>query len=194
MATVTGQQQIIRNLQKVKLIIENNVDKGLENSLMVLQKSAIQQLESRIGTGRWPSLGTSVDGTSIRQPSNWKITPQDNHKVELRCISPHAAVVEVGGTSKSAINAGDYGHVAWPIGAQQGGAVIFSKTIRLQQGYHYLLNASTNPNTRKNMLNSVAFSNLLTYLSNSSIPPLEVMESLVKLQVLNLGSYFISSQ
>ena len=155
MATVTGQQQIIKRLNAVLMAITRDTPRSLSSAAGILKGDAMINLNNRVGTGYWGiPWGRSQDGTSIRNPENWKITSIENNKTELRCISPHAAVVEVGGVTRISSRSGK----PMPIGKQQGAdpPYFYANSVRIQQGYHYLTAASTSPNTQKKMLNTMA--------------------------------------
>jgi len=99
----------------------------------LINTRAMERLDSLI---RW---GHSVNSLSIRDSYDDSEVEETGKyfKRTVRYTSPHAWIVEHGGTG--IIGPKETG--AYPIGAEQGGAVFFSKTFKLQEGYHYLENA-----------------------------------------------------
>jgi len=151
---VTGAKQIIRRLQSVQSLIITNSSDALSSAAKIFRDHAINNLSNRVGTGRWPSWGTSADGTSIRDKSNWILNKNNNTSLTLTCISPHAAVVEFGGSKTGSVFIES--DRPYPIGKQQGANPLLRNKFAIQRGYHYATDAMVSQSTRNTMLNSIS--------------------------------------
>jgi len=99
----------------------------------LIHQRAMEDLESKV---KW---GHSVNSLSIKDSYDDSEVEETGKyfKRTIRYTSPHAWIVEHGGIGFLPYKYDG----AYPIGAEQGGAVIFAKTAKLQEGYHYLENA-----------------------------------------------------
>jgi len=129
-----GVNQYIRYLETLKRTVPLKMQKASQEIMERIRDVAIENVNSDI---RW---GHSVTEPRIADPGNWEIvdTGGGGHfgGKELICHSPHAFIVEYGGIGGIVVSDRPY-----PIGASQGGGVIFSNSFRLQEGKHYLQRA-----------------------------------------------------
>jgi hypothetical protein len=146
---ITGLKKTISNLTKLGNIINADAHIGLTGGLNILTDGAIQKLNGMIGTGRWGPWGKSSD--SIRDKSNWKIITISPTKLNLECISNHAAVVELGTVGAAMVEGGPF-----PIGKQQGLEPIYRTRFAVQRGYHYLTSAKEDKSIQTRMVEEMA--------------------------------------
>jgi hypothetical protein len=151
---IKGKAQVIKKLISVVKAVDGNSQKVLSNASKVLRNGAILNLENRVGTARWPSWGTSADGSSIRDISNWIVNPISKDTIQLVCKSSHAAVVEFGGAKTGTVLIES--DKPYPIGKQQGANPLFRPRFAIQPGYHYLTSAMNSKIVQEDMLNSVS--------------------------------------
>lgn len=148
---VKGDKMVRMRLENIGSAIIADAQSGLYKASKYLRDMAIIDLQNKVGSGNWPTMGMSADGTSIRNKSNWTVDRLSPYAVDLRCFSPHASIVETGGITKSILDAREYGHNAWPIGRHQGADEIYRRFIRVQSGYHYLQTSIMNPTVQQGM-------------------------------------------
>ena len=153
-----GMSTVLSNLEKAKRYIKEYAKDGLFDAADVLKFSSILNLQQRVGTGfTGISWGKSIDGSSIRNETNWSTTKSaKGNVVKLTCNSPHAAVVEIGGLLTGTRYIVSKSGKAMPVGKQQGNIQYFSPRVTMQRGYFYMTDAIHSPNTQSEMLKSIA--------------------------------------
>ena len=126
-------KELTRYLRNLELKVGTSAPAAVKDLCGLIHIRAMEHLESRI---KW---GHSVNSLSIKDSYDDSEVEETGKyfKRTVRYTSPHAWIVEHGGIG----TIGPKPIGAYPIGAEQGGAVTFSKTFKLQEGYHYLENA-----------------------------------------------------
>ncbi len=77
---------------------------------------------------------------AVKKTKLYDLSVDGENSFVVNGIVVHNSIVEYGGVGRT-IDARDYGHKAWPVGASQGGGVMFSKKVKLQEGKHFLSRA-----------------------------------------------------
>jgi len=155
---IKGKPQIIRNINKIiQLLPSRGIKYGLFKSCEILRDVSISNLNTSVGSGKWPSLGKSIDGTSIRNKNNWLIEDTGSISYTLSCISPHSEIVELGSPGRYIWSENAIGKwKGWPVGKQQGNIIGYYSKIELQKGYHYLRDAMNSPSIKNRILQTMA--------------------------------------
>jgi len=120
---VKGLNRVLRKVGQLDNMMKVGLQEPLFRATEHLRDKSIEHLRN---IAKEPGL--SVDGESITDTSNWTIIRNSSDSeagtspacsVTLKCISKHAAVVELGGGGK-VIQAETYKLPWFPVGKQQG--------------------------------------------------------------------------
>ena len=147
--TIENIQQVINKIYRVMDALDSHLGENLSQGAELIQDKAINYLK---GVAREP--GMSVQGGKITENSSWNIENISNYEVTLKCLSEHAAIVELGGTGNWIST--HYGWRGFPIGRQQGKEPpLIRSRVRLQDGHHYLQTTIDSPAVTDAVVNKI---------------------------------------